>query len=271
MFQIITKKLILIIIASVFAAVALFFGYQQVNYQDIKLNQAIEDLNKFKTAKALKTLAELQKRSKKKLSQEVQFLSLYAQVKANDYKAAEVELEKLTAIPKKFRQEFETIVQSLTNSEKSDLVLATLKKAKELRLKQEFFITLSEAKNDINNELNVLEYGIAYLNSIKAVDPKTHIDSTKLEKYLLKRYVEIANIYRGSHKPAEAIKYLTKAQQMNILKGVNFEDEVYLNIAMTFKELRQYSKSWDYFKKAAELGNERAIRTLKKAKDRYRS
>jgi len=243
-------RIILISVSLVFMAVAAYFVYEQFCYRGNQIRKAQELFGEYRSAKALAILEETKSKIKGK-SNKLEFLITYALVKAQRYDKAIEQITNIDYIPTTHHQYFLELVNLLATNNRLDITLALVPKAEKLKLKQNFFISQSRTRSNIDEEMDLLEVGNTYLKT-------TGEANTKLENHLLKRYLEISNIYMGNHQSGNALKYLLKARELESLDASPYKADVLLNLGLAYKNLRKFSDAWANIKASAGLGNRRA-------------
>ena len=249
-----------LVVAVLVALLFLFFIFQAVTYRERAFEKARHLLREYKTAKALSLLTKL-RNTNTHIDQDLNFMIFYSYIKSMNFSKAADELELIDEVPKEQSFIFGEIVQQLSIANQVALIIDLVKRAHKLGLESQFFIDLSQERDSIQQELELLQAGIAYLTVLDKNQPDSHFaaEFRKLDNYLVRRYVEIANIYRGSKEYYMALKYLEKAREK--VKRDNkspYKSEIYLNIGLVYKNMKKYSKAWENIKFAEKLGSETA-------------
>lgn len=237
---------IAVVLAIIVTVAIAFFAFDSITYKASRMDKALNLIGEFKTAKALEILNKIKNKSNKD-DPELDFLIIYAYSKSQQYDLISEKLEEITKLPKQRERLIMDFINTLSVNEKVDLLIKTIKKAKELNLDQDLFLTLSKERNSSNQEIQILETGL-----------KLAKETDQIESYLLKRYIEVALMSRGNKKPQQAINYLKKAENLPSFKTSHYKDDVYLNIGLSYRDMKQYSQAWSFIKRSAQLGNTRA-------------
>jgi tetratricopeptide (TPR) repeat protein len=258
----------LVLIGLLVGAVALYDG---LTYKANNIKQAEQLLKEFKIAKAQEILEQTKKRIKKK-DAEVDSLMFYSLVKAAKYDDATKFIDKeLESVPQSFGLKFIELIDILNANDRSALILKLIDKSQSLKLDQDFFINASQRRNDVSQEFSILETGLKYLRSSRyKKNKKEALPSDKLEDYILRRCIEVSNIFIGSKNNQIALDYLIKAQTLSVLNNASMKDDYYLNLALAYKEKGDTDKAWDNMQMAAKLGNDKAKDMLKKLDKNYK-
>lgn len=250
------SRLILIAVTFVLLGSAIFFTYQQLTYKSRRISEAEKLFTEFRTAQALETLLDAKNKSNKK-EPDLDWLLTYAYINSKRYEEAKKIIAGLEQIPEKYKRKFVSASQTLNNQDRPDLLRELIPKAKKLDLKSDFFLRQSRKRNSIDEELRILEAGHTYLKENKDQKQIQHHLSI-LENHLLRRYLEIANIYIGNANYKEAVEYLSKATELEVSEDSPYKSELHYNLGLAYKNLKQYSEAWGHIKISAELGNGRA-------------
>ena len=256
---IVTLVLILLLAGSV----ALYDG---LTFKANNLKEAEQLLKEFKIAKAQEILEKVKLRIKKK-DKEVDSLMFYSLVKAGKYNEAEKFIDKeLESVPQNFGLKFIELIDLLNVNDRSTLIVKLIDKSESLKLNQDFFINASQRRNDVTQEFSILETGLKYLRSLQYKQnqkSKEELATDRLEDYILRRCIEVSNIFIGSKNIKIALDYLNKAQVLKVLGNSSLKDDYYLNLALVYKEMGETDKAWDNMQLAAKLGNDKAKDLLK--------
>lgn len=256
---IVTLVLILLLAGSV----ALYDG---LTFKANNLKEAEQLLKEFKIAKAQEILEKVKLRIKKK-DKEVDSLMFYSLVKAGKYNEAEKFIDKeLESVPQSFGLKFIELIDLLNVNDRSTLIVKLIDKSESLKLNQDFFINASQRRNDVTQEFSILETGLKYLRSLQYKQKqksKEELATDRLEDYILRRCIEVSNIFIGSKNIKIALDYLNKAQVLKVLGNSSLKDDYYLNLALVYKEMGETDKAWDNMQLAAKLGNDKAKDLLK--------
>lgn len=255
------KNKILAVILVILVSVLGYFTYNQLNYKNIQINKALKKLEEFRAAKALDILLEAQSKTKNK-DNDVNFLVIYVYGKSNQFEIVKEQLESLEEVPKSYEDEFFELIEVLQANDQVDLINSLVHKSKNIAITQDYLINLSKKRNSINEELKILESSVEYLNTREQ-------DTNQIESYLLKRYLEIGNIYQGNRQFQSALNYLLKAKALKVAKNSPYEDELYLNIGLTYKGLEKFHEAWLNIRKSADMGNTRAKDIINRLGSRY--
>ena len=256
---IVTLVLILLLAGSV----ALYDG---LTFKANNLKEAEQLLKEFKIEKAQEILEKVKLRIKKK-DKEVDSLMFYSLVKAGKYNEAEKFIDKeLESVPQNFGLKFIELIDLLNVNDRSTLIVKLIDKSESLKLNQDFFINASQRRNDVTQEFSILETGLKYLRSLQYKQKqksKEELATDRLEDYILRRCIEVSNIFIGSKNIKIALDYLNKAQVLKVLGNSSLKDDYYLNLALVYKEMGETDKAWDNMQLAAKLGNDKAKDLLK--------
>lgn len=256
------KEKLTIVVVLVLVLATVFFVYDLLSFKGSSIKEAKQLLKEFKIAKAQNILEKAKLRIRGH-DEALDTLLLYSKIKLAKYDEASKFLdENIKTLPKDFKDSFVELIELLSVNDKTDLIVKLINKAGKLKLEQEYFITVSERRNELVEEFKVLEAGLNYLreaNQRKSKKKKQQeIASSKLEAYLLKRCIETADLYLGSNNYKSALAYLEKAQAWGIVNNSSLKDDFYLNLALTYKNMNNFDKAWENMQLAAKLGNERA-------------
>ena len=257
-----------VLIVLLVGAIALYDG---LSFKSSNLKQAEQLLKEFKTAKAQEILEKTKLRIKKK-DKDVDSLMFYSLVKAAKYNEADKFIDKeLESVPQSFGLKFIELIDLLNANDRSTLIVKLIDKSQSLKLDQDFFINASQRRNDVTQEFSILETGLKYLRSSKyKKNKKETVLSDKLEDYILRRCIEVSNIFIGSKNNQIALDYLIKAQTLSVLNNAAMKDDYYVNLALAYKEKGDMDKAWDNMQLAAKLGNDKAKDMLKKLDKNYK-
>lgn len=233
---------------------AILIGFLKYNFKLNKLNQAKQYLKEYKVSKALELLSKTRS-SVDKADKDLDFLIFYSYIKSYEFEKAAKILADIKEIPRGYEKYFFDLIDVLNINDEAEILVNVLEKAHHFKLKQNFFIDYSQARKNLKDELALLEGGLRYLNVVKS-------PSNDLKDYLLKRYIEISEIFLGKDDGKQALEYLKRADTNGLVKGSAKEDIVYLNKALAYKSIKDYENAWNYLKLSEDLGNEIAKKML---------
>lgn len=257
-----------IIIFSALAIVILGSGLFALNWTNLNISKARKYMREYRTAKAIQILSKLDKKNSK-----VQFLLIHAHAKIREFEAIKPILEKVKDFPSSSSEEVLELFAHLSNNDQMELLLNSFPKCKKLKLREDFFIELSKKRNNITEELKILEAGIAYLDSIKKKSKKKKKKNSgkirKIDDYLVDRYIDIAKIFMGNKKYKDALTYLEKANKLGSLENSSLKGDYYFQLGLAYKNLGKKDESWKYFRLSAAEGNLRAKDMVNKIKRRF--
>ena len=230
--------------------------YYVSSYESRSLSIAKRYLAEYKTEKAL-NLIERVKLQSKKVNPELDFLLFYTYIKSSEFTKAETLLKDIEDFNEHEREAILEIVAKLNFHNENKLLLKILEKSHDLHFEPEFFINISKKKDNIVAESLFIESGVEYF----VEEP----DKAKiLNNYLIKRYIEVAQIEQGTKNYFRAVKYLEKAREKAIAqKGSPYQSEIYLNLGMIYRSQKKYEKAWEHIQLSAKLGNEKAKDLIK--------
>ncbi|NQY79249.1 MAG: tetratricopeptide repeat protein [Candidatus Caenarcaniphilales bacterium] len=236
--------------------------YYVATYEERSLHKAKGLLQEYKTAKALEIIERIKLQQKKK-NPEIDFLLFYTYLKSNEFAKAESLLEHLEPFQESQREEFLEMIAKLNFHEENKLMIKMLDQAHQLHLSSDYFINVSKKKESIVAESLVLEEGIQY-------HEEDTEELTKLNNYLIKRYIEVAQIEHGNKDYHRAVKYLEKARERSIKqKGSPYESDIYLNLGLVHRAQKKYEQAWQYIQLSSKLGNEKAKDLIKHMQNNY--
>lgn len=248
---------IVISLAIAVTLVIAYFAFDSINYKASRMDKALTLISEFKTAKALELLNKVKNKNKKD-DPELDFLIIYAYSKSQQYDLISEKLNELTKLPKQRKKLIMDFINTLSVNEKVDLLIKTIQKAKDLDLDQNLFLNLSKERNSSIQEIQILETGL-----------KLCKESDRIESYLLKRYMEVALMNRGNKKPQQAINYLKRAENLASFQTSHYQDDIFLNLGLSYRDLKKYDQAWTYIKRSARLGNTRAQDMLDQAQRNF--
>jgi tetratricopeptide (TPR) repeat protein len=255
---IVTITLVLVLLAS-------FFIYHTISYRNSQITTAKKLIQQFKIAKALDILNEIKTKGIK--NEEIDSLILYALVKAKKYDDAKIQIQALQAIPKSFSKRALEIISHLSIHNHIELLSAVITRSLALELDENFFIAISQERNSLSTEMQVLEDGLAYIRRSRELkeNKNREIASLNIERFILERCIDNANVYMGTGDYKSALFYLNKAKNLGVLTTDSLKDDYYYNLALVYKALGNKDEAWENMQISAKLGNERAkdiLRTL---------
>lgn len=264
---------IIITITLLLTLVASYFTYHTITYKSSKLSKAKEYIAEFKIAKALEILNKI--KIKGNADEELDALILYALVKAKRFEEASKQVAEIKFIPKKLEKNTLEMISLTSVHNEVDLMIKIIDKSKKLKLDEDFFISLSQERNSLNTEMQVLEKGYYYLSSIrkklreKKSKKANEISISRIETFILERCIDNANIFMGSGDYKSALFYLNKAKNLGVLKTSPLKDDYYYNLALVHKKLGNSDQAWDNMQISAKLGNERAKSMIRSIEQSY--
>ncbi len=246
----------MIMIAFVLIAASVAMAYLQFTYVGSKINEADKYFSEYRNAKALEILLSA-KRKFHQNNDDLNFMLIYAYVNSDRFTEAEKLASELNSIPKKYKDRFIKVMEIACYNDRTKLITRLIERAGKLDLEPAFFIETSKTRDSIDSELNVLESGYSYM---KARKRSANGDAvlTKLENYLLKRYLEIGNIYLGNYQYKNALEFLEKAKKLGVAENSPLRSELYYSLGMAYKNSGNYNKAIEHISESAELGNGRA-------------
>ena len=278
----ILNKVTTITLATVSLLLAVFLIYKFDQNHDVKLAKTY--IKEYRFAKALNLL-----NNRKKKNPELQQLLFYAAIKAKNFNTAAVILEDIKAFDADFKKNFYEIVKVLYKKDKDELLNQVLAKSGEVKLEQEYLISLSKKQKNIDKEMQVLLMGRKlFLDLAKDSEKEVKID--KLEKYILERYMNQANLFIAHQDYKAALEQMKEAKILMILEenqqgekeeGSEAQTEDYDEykdekadykylLGTIYKFLGNQTEAWQLIKASADLGNIQAKDSLEQAKRKYR-
>jgi hypothetical protein len=269
---------------------------------DVKL--AKQYIKEYRFAKALSLLND----SKKK-NTELQQLLFFAAIKAKNFKTADIILEDIKSFDANFKKSFYEIVKVLYKKDEDDLLAKVLARSSNIKLEQNYLISLSKKQKNIDKEMQVLLMGRKLFLDIKEdllakkkMKDAEAVKIDKLEKYILERYMNQANLFIAHQDYKSALEQMKKAETLTILQEkesiieVDKSDIVHENDSskksdedqikyVEFKEEKASYKyllgtinkflgnkelAWRLIRESADLGSLQAQDSIEQAKRRYR-
>ncbi len=247
---------IMILIAFVLLAASLAMAYLQFTYVSSKINEADKYFSEYRNAKALEVLYAAKQKYRRK-NAELDFMLIYAFVNSDRFVEAEKLASDLETIPSKYRKRFIKVMDIACYNDRTKLVTRLIDRAGKLELKPGFFIKTSKTRDDIDSELDVLEAGYKYMKARKhSSDADANL--TKLENYLLKRYLEIGNIYLGNQQYKDALEFLKKAKELGVSKNSPLKSELHYSLGVAYRNTGNYNQAVENISESAQLGSGRA-------------
>lgn len=249
-----------------------YFIFDLLVLKSSSISRARALLQEYKIAKAQNILEKAKLRMRKN-DPELDTLLAYSQIKLGKYEEASRFIDKnIKRIPGDFKPEFLELVEILNVNDQTDLLVKLIDKARALKLEQDFFIAISQRRSDVKQEFQLLEAGLAYLDQLKQSKSKKQelIASDRLENYMLRRCMEVADMKIGAKDYKGALAYLSKAQSLGVVKNSSLKDDFYLSLALTYKNLHDFDKAWENMQLAAKLGNQRAKGMIEDMHKNYR-
>jgi tetratricopeptide (TPR) repeat protein len=255
---IVTITLVLVLLAS-------YFIYHTISYRNSQMATAKNLITQFKIAKALDILNEIKTKGAK--NEELDSLILYALIKAKKYEDAKVHIQNLQSIPKSFSKKGLEIISHLSIHDHVELLSSTITRSLALELDENFFINISQERNSLSTEMQILEDGLAYIRRRQELkeNKNREIPSLNIERFILERCIDNANVYMGTGDFKSALFYLNKAKNLGVVTTDSLKDDYYYNLSLVHKALGNKEEAWDNMQISAKLGNERAkdiLRTL---------
>jgi hypothetical protein len=247
------RKIALVFFAVLFL-IAISFALLKFNYKLNSIKKAKIFLKEYKVSKAIEILSKT-RASVDKTDKDLDFLIFYSYIKSYEFEKASKILPEIKEIPKDYEEYFYDLISILNIKDESSTLIQVLNKSHHFKLNQNFFIDYSQNRKNPEDELAVLEGGLRYLNTNRT-------SNSELKEYLLKRYIEITEIHLGKSDAKQALYYLKRADTLGLVKNSAFEDQIYLYKALAYKELKEYETAWDFMNLSAEMGNERAKKSL---------
>lgn len=247
-----------------------FLVTNSMNTRSKAIDEVQKLLREYKTAKALNILEQLKGSSQAK-DKDLDTLIFYTLVKSKNFNAATDTIKRIEYIPKKFSGDFNEIIEILTANNSSDLIALTLPKAFKLDLDENFFIDLANNINSLSAETRILEAGLDYYNKSSKSIGKDRFDHKKLKEYIVKRYLDIAEMNIGANKANEALNTLKRLENLGLINNSPQKSDYYLSLAMIYKALNQHDLAWDNVQLSAKLGNDRAKSMINSLDRKYKS
>ncbi len=256
---------------------AAYFFYNLLSFKSNQIDKVQKLLTEYKVSKALQVLNSLKTKLSNK-DNHVEFLTLYALIKAKKFTDAEAQLGEIKTISKDYKNKVSELIEILDLHDQITLVNQLIAKSPELRFSEDYFIDLSAQRSSLDAELQVLENGLHYLRSLKYQDKQvkkrvknqSEVNTRKIENYTLKRCIENANVFLATKQYKVAKSYLDKASKLKIIDNSSYKDDYYYNLAMVYKNQGEFALAWDNMKLSAKLGNERAKSMIAALNKRYR-
>ncbi len=247
---------IMILVAFALIAASVAMAYLQFTYVSSQINEADKYFSEYRNAKALEILQSAKQKYRHK-HDELDFMLIYAFANSDRFAEAEKLAGDLESVPKKYRNRFLKVMEVACYHDRTKLITRLINKANKLDLNPGFFIKTSKTRDSIDSELGVLEAGYSYMKSRKhSSDADANV--MKLENYLLKRYLEIGNIYLGNQQYKEALEFLQKANALSVSKNTPLKSELNYSLGMAYRHTGNYNKSVEHISESAQLGNGRA-------------
>lgn len=246
----------MILIAFGLLAASLAMGYLQFTYVSSKINEADKYFSEYRNAKALEILQAAKHKYRNK-NDDLDFMLIYAFVNSDRFAEAEKLASELESVPNKYRNRFIKVMEIASYNDRTKIITRLIDKAGRLDLKPGFFIKTSKSRDSIDDELAVLEAGYKYMKARKhSSDGDANLD--KLENYLLKRYLEIGNIYLGNQQFKEALEFLKKAKELDVSKNSPLKSELHYSLGIAYRNTGNYNQAVEHISESAQLGSGRA-------------
>lgn len=252
--------------------------------KDVKLAESY--IKEYRFAKALDLLTK-----NPNPSPELRQLLFFAAIKAKNFKTAEVILEDIEAFDASFKKNFYEIIKLLYKKDEDTLITKVLARSSKIKLEQDYLISLSKKQKNIDKEMQILLMGRKLFLDIKEdllakkkIKEAEAIKINKLEKYILERYMNQANLFIAHQNYKSALEQMKEAELLTILaeeevldeknkSSIKFKTEKaqykYL-LGTIYKFLGQKKLAWDLIKESAVLGNLQARDSIEQARRRYR-
>jgi|LakMenE18May11ns_1017448.scaffolds.fasta_scaffold9959652_28 tetratricopeptide (TPR) repeat protein len=244
--------------------IGVFFGVLLISvfllytntYERRCLYTAKKLLKAYKTSQATALLENVKLQIKKKNPQ-LNFLLFYAYVQADKFNKAQNLLHNLDKINLHDMVYFQKIINRLNLHGEDHMIYELLKKAQELNLTEDFFISISVQKKSIVDESSVLELGMKYLKHNETA-------VKKLKKHLIQRLVEVEAYLEEDNKDfTRTLKYLEKARQLSIqIQDKSFEADIHYRLGIAYKQIKDFEKAKKHLTLSAKLGNKNAEKLL---------
>ncbi len=247
---------IMILIAFVLLAASLAMAYLQFTYVSSKINEADKYFSEYRNARALEILQTAKHKYHQK-NDDLDFMLIYAFVNSDRFTEAEKLASELGNIPSKYRNRFIKVMEIASYNDKTKIITRMIDRAGKLDLKPGFFIKTSKSRDSIDDELKILEAGYKYMKARKhSSDGDANLD--KLENYLLKRYLEIGNIYLGNQQYKDALEFLKKAKELDVSKNSPLKSELHYSLGVAYRNTGNYNQAVENISESAQLGSGRA-------------
>lgn len=287
------NKLVTIVLTLIIGLLAGFLYFRFDSRREIKLAERY--IKEYRFAKALDLLNESKKRNKK-VNVELQQLLFYAAIKAKNFNTANVIIDDIQSFEVSFKKKFYEIVKVLYKKEQDELLQKLLARSSKIKLEQDYLISLSKKQKNLEKEMQVLLMGRKLFLDIKEdllqkkkIKEAEAIKIDKLEKYILDRYMNQANLFIAHQNYKSALEQMKKAQELSILEEVisandngqvlarkteveykkEKADYKYL-LGTIYKFLGNKEKAWNLIRESAALDNLQAKDSLEQAKRKYR-
>jgi hypothetical protein len=262
---------------------------------DVKLAKIY--IKEYRFAKALSLL----NNSGKKKNPELQQLLFYAAIKAKNFKTAEVILDDIESFDASFQKSFYEIIKVLYKKDEDALITKVLARASNIKLEENYLISLSKKQKNIDKEMQVLLMGRQLFLDIKAdllakkkIKDAESVKIENLEKYILERYMNQANLFIAHQDYQSALEQMKSAEvltilkepEMDILQSIDSAEDNKIDLdTIEFKEEKAQYKfllgtinkflgnkdiAWKLIKESAVLGSIQAKDSIEQAKRRYR-
>ncbi len=247
---------VMILVAFVLIAASIALAYLQFTYVSSKIHEADKYFSEYRNAKALEILLAAKRKYNHK-NDDLDFMLIYAFVHSDRFAEAEKLASQLSAVPARYKDRFIKLVKIACYHERSKLISSLIQRASKLDLDPEFFIETSKTRDSVESELDILESAYNYIHT-EQHSSDTDARLTRIENYLLRRYLEIANIHLGKQAYSKAIVLLEKASKLRVAKTSPLKSELHYSLGLAYRHSGNYRKAIEHISESADLGNGRA-------------
>jgi hypothetical protein len=248
--------------------------------RDIKLVKKY--IQEYRYAKVL----ELVVKKKNNKNPELRQLFFYAAIKAKNFELANELLDQISSFSNKYKEQFYELIKLLYNNDQTDMMSQLLAKSGEIQLEESYLIDISRKQKNIDKEMQVLLMGrdmyLTFRDKLllqKREKEASKIRIDKLEIYILKRYMNQANLFIAHQNYKSALGQMEKALELTIFSD-DFDqtsrllDEEKANykflLGTIYNNLGDKEKAWSLISESAKSGNLQARNSLEEAKRRYK-